>query len=712
MHESRLQDIIKTSETNSILIFQKENLFIIHGTIKNYFDSRTDNNKLTQAQYESLVRYTLKTAKLCIKEYTNTTDDYYILDKEGSPYNWTSYLDIMDEEFIKPISSVIQSKNWIFVSFYDFNDQNIHYLSFEDDDILSSLFSFFTEINCFDVVIDDLKLEKMLMNMGLNVNYCKEKVLPYYNVDGNEYKRIIGLLVKHLSIVEPKIKEFNRTCFMQIDHKTLRNLDFQEIIKLVKPETMQGRRLLGQICRQPLTNPNEILKRQEYVESLYRFNKSCLRGLPDLIKYSRRILRLKIPDIIVIHKSITKLDPIVNNLTEVENSTGSLNDFINPLRNLSHSFLQLRDEIEKIIDLSECCLNQEISPTIYDLEQERIQINIQLTDEFNRVLEINKKIKLEKKANSPVTFKIPRTEFSIFKENNFVEKTILKSGIIFTTKTLEQYNEELDRINKEYVIEEKKILDNLLIFMNNYGNSFEIMNYIVSMIDLFHALSTLRDIGFTKPDIGSDFILEGAFHPLVQNCIKNSIKLSGDNRFCVLTGPNMGGKSTFIKLCSIVSILTQIGSLVPCLHAVVPIMSGIYVRIGANDMACMGMSTFMVEMNDIARICKNATPNTLIIIDELGRGTSALDGLSLALSIKEFLLKKNCYTLFATHFPEICGEDVLNLKMTCSVSDMLTMLYKIEEGVCDVSLGIEVAESIGFPEEVLKMTKQYLKEQE
>ncbi|KAM0677655.1 hypothetical protein BDAP_001802 [Binucleata daphniae] len=193
------------------------------------------------------------------------------------------------------------------------------------------------------------------------------------------------------------------------------------------------------------------------------------------------------------------------------------------------------------------------------------------------------------------------------------------------------------------------------------------------------------------------------------NCDTNNEKLvdSLHERFCVITGPNMGGKSTFMKQCALMCIFAQIGCFVPADNAVLPIINGIYLRIGANDISSKGMSTFMVEMNDIARICKNADSKLLIIVDELGRGTSAIDGLSLALSVKEYLITKNSYTLFATHFPELCSKDIINKRVKCEYNnDELVLLYEIEDGVCDVSYGVEIAEKIGFPSEVVEYAKK------
>lgn len=719
--EFKQQEIIKSQKIDTVIIFNKdddnytvysENEEISEYLNTNFFTEHKRKIDLNRGQYEMTVKFILQKVKLNIKEYKNTQGDLYILEKEGFPYDWSNYLDILNDEFVSPICSVLCDKSMVYVAFFDFLDQYVYYLSFIDDDIYSNLYSLMTEINVFEVVISDLKLEKTLMNMGLNVNMLKNKNTFNISLDIEDIymKKVVTNLIVYLNIKNYKIKEYKKTNFMKIDQKTLQNLDVNSLIKIIQPKTIQGKRLLDQFIRQPLTNKQEIEKRYDYVETFYNFNSNLLIGFPDLIKYSRKILKLKINEIIIVYKSLSVVREIINHLQNL-NSEFINSDFVIPLTNLSNTFEQLKLEINKIIDFEKFEINSNVSEIIHDLKQEQEKIKSEINEEHERVLKINKKIKIESRTNNQILFKVPRSEFKIFKENHFVEKTILKGGIIFTTKNLEELNIKYEQISKEYVIEERKILDNFLILLNNYNDSLDVINYIISLIDVYCAFSKTIDFNFTKPKIVDYFCIKNAFHPIVKECIKNSVSLglNENKRFCVITGPNMGGKSTFLKLCAIINLLAQIGCFIPCEEGFLPTIDGIFVRIGANDISSKGLSTFMVEMNDIARICNNVTNNSLIIIDELGRGTSAIDGLSLAMSIKEFLIEKNCYTFFATHFPELCGEDVLNKRMACQLNENgLTLLYKLEDGICNASLGVECAQHAGFPSEIVEFAKELL----
>lgn len=697
----RQNDIIRSIPHETIIILKKDDMFTV-------YTSSTKVLKQNKLEYEEYVRKNI-TSK-AIKEYTCVKDDIYNLEKSSTPSNWNDFLDILSEKVYNPISCITIANDKISIAFYSYAESKVFYKSFVDDDIFSHLYSFLTEINCNDAIIINLKLQKILLNMGMNVIHQNDKLEDRRYVDDDDVNHAIEALLKHLRIKDANLSKYKETKFMRLDRKTLANLDMHHVIDMIKPVTQQGRRYLNQLMRQPVIELHEIKRRQDYVRDLFKFDNKAISGFYDLLKLTKKILKLKVSEICTLYRSIMAVENIINGLQK-DCTELVKNDFVVPLQNIRNTHTPLVDEMLKIINLENETLNVEVSELIYTLKEEKEEILLYINEELEAVAQTNRKVRLEEKNDDFFYFKVPRSEYKFVKENAFVEKSVLKGGILFTNLQLEKYNERLENINKEYKIEEKKILDNFLMYLNNFSASFEVINYIVAMIDVYSTFSQLQNRGYNLPDFGDFFDIEGAFHPLVQECITNSLKIDNDKRFCTITGPNMGGKSTFIKLCGIICILGQMGCPVPCRKATLSIIDGIYVRIGANDILTQGMSTFMVEMNDMARICKNVDSNSLVIIDELGRGTSAIDGLSIALSIKEYLMKKNALTLFATHFTEVCCDKSCNKRMSCEIDENgLNLLYKLEDGVSSESLGINVAQQVGFPEEVVRLAKQYLRE--
>lgn len=262
-----------------------------------------------------------------------------------------------------------------------------------------------------------------------------------------------------------------------------------------------------------------------------------------------------------------------------------------------------------------------------------------------------------------------------------------------------------------------------------YDNEVLEFSMAVTLIDVFVGLSVVAvQNNYIKPLI-YDFkvgrvCIENLRHPClenqpdVENYVPNDITMDKDDKkFYIITGPNMGGKSTFIKSVAVAMIMAHCGSMIPAEEARISLIDGVYTRVGAGDRQMDGISTFMEEMLDMSTILANATENSLVIIDELGRGTSTFDGFGLAWSIaKHLAVKTKCYTLFATHFheltemeDEIRGVGNLHVKAVCQ-ADKLTMLYNICQGVCGDSYGINVAEYTKFPAHVIQVAKEKLKQ--
>ena len=251
----------------------------------------------------------------------------------------------------------------------------------------------------------------------------------------------------------------------------------------------------------------------------------------------------------------------------------------------------------------------------------------------------------------------------------------------------------------------------------------------VAYVDVLQSYADVsRENNFARPDISLESVIEikDGRHPVIEKMRGDQVFTPNDtrldckeNRLLIITGPNMAGKSTFMRQVAIITLMAQIGCFVPAKSARIGIVDKIFTRVGASDDLSAGQSTFMVEMNEVAEILKNATGKSLVILDEIGRGTSTFDGISIAKSVAEYINTKiGCKTLFATHYHELISlEKEQNGIRNYSVAvikkgDDIKFLHKIVEGGTDNSYGIEVAKLAGLPPKVIEASKQTLKNME
>ncbi|CAI2185182.1 8035_t:CDS:10, partial [Funneliformis geosporum] len=353
-------------------------------------------------------------------------------------------------------------------------------------------------------------------------------------------------------------------------------------------------------------------------------------------------------------------------------------------------------------------------------------------------LGMDKKLHLEKQNTHGYCFRITRNDAScISGKKQYLELATQRNGVFFTTTKLRQlstsYFDSLDLYEKEQSLLVKEVID----IAASYCPTLETLNGLLAHLDVivsYAHVSVHAPIPYVRPKMNNkgegDVVLKNSRHPCLEvqddvSFIPNDVSLiRGQHEFLIITGPNMGGKSTYIRQIGVIALMAQIGCFVPCTEASLCIFDCVLARVGAGDSQLKGVSTFMAEMLETANILKTATPNSLIIIDELGRGTSTYDGFGLAWAISEHISTRiRCFCMFATHFHELTtlSEEVpyvCNLHVTAHIGSNssggrdITLLYKVNEGVCDESFGIHVAELANFPDTVVKLARRKEKQLE
>ena len=305
---------------------------------------------------------------------------------------------------------------------------------------------------------------------------------------------------------------------------------------------------------------------------------------------------------------------------------------------------------------------------------------------------------------------------------------ILKNGVSFSTKELKELSTKKMELIAEYDRHQKQVVQDAMKIAATYQGTLEWTNQLVSQLDVLVSLAHVAAYsphGYCKPTMtdgeedGMGIKLKDARHPCVElqdnvEFIPNDFNLVfGESSFLLLTGPNMGGKSTYIRSVGAIVTMAQIGAYVPASSATINICHHILARVGAGDLQDRGISTFMAEMLEASSILKTATKRSLIVIDELGRGTSTFDGYGLARAISEYIVQKiGCFTVFATHFHELTTLEeqeapVKNCHVTAQKgSQGLTFLYEVKPGPCLESFGIHVAEMAQLPAVVIANAKR------
>ena len=679
-------------------------------------------------------------------------------------------VETLDDKSNNYLAAIRIIENMIGIAYLDITTGEFKVVEVESDKEYINLFNELNKIEPREILITNSfyenvkdKMEDFIQKMDgvitpiQVIRDSEEMLLNYFNIISLESfgiknkKAIIGAAAMALDyaismqldgeLIIEKIEFINNKNFADINLITKKNLELLKnqrekttygslLWVLDKCKSSMGTRLLKRYINNPLLDIHEIKKRQNDVE--YFINNVLIREeikekLENVYDLERLVAKIIFgnengKDLIALKNTVKSSIEIIYILKE-NNFFGDIN-------------LEILLNIYKLIEES---ILDEAPFSVREGGMIKTGYNSEL-DEIHKIMNNGKDYLLEIEAREKETTGIKNMKIKynkvfgyfieITKSNlemvpeNYIRKQTLSNAERFITPELKKYEDTI--INSKARIEEMEYY----LFKEISAKIKEEKSLLIKLaeklayIDVIISFSTIAvENDYVKPEINKNFDLEiiNGRHPVVEKLIgksdfvSNNTLITENERFIVLTGPNMSGKSTYMKQIALISIMAQIGSYVPATQANLPIVDKYLTRIGASDDILSGQSTFMVEMSEVSNILNNATENSLIILDEVGRGTSTFDGVSIATAISEYIHEKiKAKTIFATHYHELTDlekkyKNVVNYRIEVNEKNGKVMfLRNIVKGGADKSYGIEVAKLAGLPKEILKQSKKIL----
>ena len=544
------------------------------------------------------------------------------------------------------------------------------------------------------------------------------------------------------------VKYLSNDSFLQLDSAAIRNL---ELIKTLgsnkkygsllwlmdKTKTAMGARLLNNSILYPFASRDAINYRLDGVEEL--FNATVIRlGITDLLKGVKDIERLtgKISNNNIMPRDCLALSQSIATIPNIKFQLSGFKSKV--LCDISENLLDL----SAVAELIDKAIAPDAPPQLKDGGYIKKGFNEKL-DELRDIKENVSKILLEVESRERDSTGIRTLKIGFnrvfgyyievsksFKDNvplHYQRRQTLANAERYTTDELKELENKILGSEEAVLRIEAQLYDYIKSVLTENINNFKVIAAAVAQLDLITCFAEIAKTNrYVRPEIvesGSPMIIKEGRHPVVEviskeRFIPNDILLDEDeNRTMILTGPNMAGKSTYMRQTAIIAILAHLGSFVPAKSAQIPIIDRVFTRVGASDNLISDQSTFMVEMIEVASILQNATKNSLLILDEVGRGTSTYDGLSIAWAVTEYLTEHiRAKTMFATHYHELTELEyklsgVKNYKISVKeINGGIVFLRKIMRGGVNRSFGIEVASLAGVPDAVTDRAKQILKQ--
>ncbi|WP_312812283.1 DNA mismatch repair protein MutS [Sedimentibacter sp.] len=624
-----------------------------------------------------------------------------------------------------------------------------------------------SKINPSEVISNTVTENDFIDSMITTVNVpsyaeCKAIILKHFNVvsldsfgmsDNNNAVYSLALLINYLNQTQKtslehinKLHFYNMGKYLYLDSSTRKNLELIETVRgkkgqgtlynvLDHTQTAMGGRLLKKWIEEPLKNLNNINNRLDAVEELYNnvmISNNMKESLKSIYDIERLISR-------IVYGNCNGRD-----LNALKQSVYGLPDLKIEISELSSQlFKNIYERLDTLNDIYELIDNSIIEEPPIAIKEGGI-IKSGYNSELDEIREItihgkNWISELQSKEREETgikNLKIGYTKiFGYYLEvtksylnlvpDYYIRKQTLANCERYVTPELKEMEAKILNADELMIKLEYELFLKIRQQIKEQVNRIQETAYNIAVVDVLNSLSIAAvKNNYTRPSMNSKGyikITEGR-HPVIEKIMKNEIFVPNDtyidnkeHRMSIITGPNMAGKSTYMRQVALIALLSHIGSFIPAKEAEICVLDKIFTRVGASDDLSQGQSTFMVEMSEVSNILNNATENSLLILDEIGRGTSTYDGLSIAWSVVEYITKKiKAKTLFATHYHELSElesklKSVKNYRILIKeTDDKIIFLRKIAEGSVDRSYGIQVANLAGLPGEVIARAKEIL----
>jgi len=566
----------------------------------------------------------------------------------------------------------------------------------------------------------------------------------------------VGAMLKYISETQKtditfakEITVYSKGEYLELDLNTRRNLELVESMRnkekkgsllwvLDKTSTAMGARLLRSWLLKPLLNPVEIQRRQGAVKAIF----SDIRIREELKDALSRMLDLERLTAKAVYgtanaKDLKAICVSCEKLPEIKSLI---------LKSDCEHLREIGKQLDTLEDVYELLDNSIVESPPYSVREggmikpgfnAEIDYYVSLRDNGAGIMQqIEER---EKEATGIKTLKVAYNKvFGYYIEvsksfisevpDRYIRKQTLTNCERYFTQELKELETTILSANEKIVALEYDIFQSLRHFIAENNERIRLVAELIAEIDVYRSFAEVASKnGYVCPevDMSYDLYIKDGRHPVVEKFVSDSYFVPNDtlldvsgNRVMIITGPNMAGKSTYMRQVAIITVMAQIGSFVPCREARIGIVDKVFTRVGASDDLASGQSTFMLEMNEVAHILKNATKRSLVIYDEVGRGTSTFDGMAIARAVVEYTYSKKvgAKTLFATHYHELTDMEeqfpgIVNYNIAAKKrGDSITFLRKIVRGGTDDSYGIEVAKLAGVPNEVVKRARDILKE--